>query len=94
VINIPPEFRYLVACFHQDSLEGVVNEQQWIATAIEFLSKPQKQVVRGFLDDLLAGDVSNADLTRIWESSDPDFIIPNEVELRQFLTLVRGNLSV
>jgi hypothetical protein len=94
VINIPSEFRYLVGCFHQDSLEGIASEQEWIAAAVEFLGETQKEVVRGFLDDVLSGDVSNADLRRIWESSDPDFLIPNEAELRQFLTLMRNNLGV
>jgi hypothetical protein len=92
VINIPSEFRYLVACFHQDSLEGAANEEQWIATAAEFLSGTKKQVVREFLEDVLAGDVSDAELRRIWESSDPDFLIPDEKELRGFLHLVRDKL--
>lgn len=92
MIKSPPEFQYLVDCFHQDSLEGVADEQQWIATAVEFLSASQKQVTRKFLDDVLAGDISDAELRLIWESADPDFLIPDEKELRGFLRLVRDKL--
>jgi len=92
VINIPSEFRYLVACFHQDSLEGAANEEQWIATAVDYLSEARKKAVRKFLDDVLSGGISDAELVIIWESANPDFLIPNEKELRVFLRLIRNQL--
>lgn len=91
-MEVPSEFRYLVDCFHQDSLEGVADEKEWIATTLEFLDEQQKSVVREFLNGALAPSVSESQLRRIWDSSDPDFQILDDGELRSFLQMIRDRV--
>jgi len=91
-MNIPPEFRSLVRCFHQDSIPEPFSETRWIENQIAHVPEEKRQALRVFLDEVLGLEISGAELRKIWESGDPDFLFPDDGHLRLFLRMVREQL--
>jgi hypothetical protein len=71
--QVPEEFCRLCAHAYQGSHEEYASESEWMANAVGSLCGEQKQVVLGFLDALLCGRNSDADIERVWRSTTADY---------------------
>jgi len=95
-IKAPPEFYRLARACHEDSLMDAKDEREWIATALEFLDAPSRQVVKQFLTDLLRQNPSEADLQELWNSTEADYFIVGHdgyEAMRHFLATVRDQIE-
>jgi hypothetical protein len=95
-IKAPPEFYRLAQAFHEDSRMDAKDEREWIATALEFLDAPSRQVVKQFLTDLLRQSPSEADLQELWNSTEADYFIVGHdgyEAMRHFLTTIRDQIE-
>jgi len=90
---IPDEFLRLAQAFHQDSELGIANEQEWIATRLNFLDSAQRRVVKTFLTELLMHCHDDAKLRQLWNNTDADFYIAGDQAGRHFLTLIRDSIQ-
>ena len=90
---IPDEFLRLAQAFHQDSELGIANEQEWIATRLNYLDAAQRRVVKTFLTDLLMHCHDDAKLQRLWNKTGADFYIVGDQAGRYFLTLIRDSIQ-
>jgi len=90
---VPPAFKKLCGCFHQDvGLDGSMPEE-WIAFARRHLSENEKIIVKQFLVELLNGSQDSAQLQRVWFGSGAEIYFPDDQHLRSFLTLIRDMLQ-
>lgn len=92
-MEIPQEFKAFTRFFWQGSDEEVSEEKEWIANALRLTNTQQRAVVKRFLDELLTSNADGKELQRIWASGAPSYDIPNDAELRYFLTLVRDMIE-
>jgi hypothetical protein len=70
--------------------------REWIATALEFLDAPSRQVVKQFLTDLLRQNPSEAGLQELWNSTEADYFIVGHdgyEAMRHFLTTIRDQIE-
>ena len=72
-MNVPEEFRQLCISFYPHSEERYATDSAWIAGTVAFFPERDKRVVRLFLDELLSGKFSDAELERIWNDTSPTF---------------------
>jgi hypothetical protein len=87
---VPKEFDRLVECFYQGSDEEVSTIEEWIASALEYLNKQQRAVVKRFLQELLAQNLTDAQLQRIWGDAGANYDFD---DIRGVLTLIRDAID-
>lgn len=72
-MNIPEEFYTFCLGLHQDSSYVYGPEpEDWIKGALGFVQKDRHVVLRNFLVELLSGDYSDAQLNKIYFSTDAE----------------------
>ena len=87
-MKMPTEFVLLVRWMHQD-IDIDYSDGDELATAmIAGFTLEQRTVVRQFLDDLLAQELSAAELNEIWNVTKPDWGFTGD-GVRGFLRKVR-----
>jgi hypothetical protein len=87
---VPKEFDHVVECFYQGSDEEVSTMEEWIAFALEYLNKQQRAVVKRFLQELLAQNLTDAELQRIWGDAGADYDFD---DIRGVLSLIRDSIN-
>jgi hypothetical protein len=87
---VPKEFDRLVQCFYQGSSAEVSTMEEWVALALKYLNKQQRAVVKRFLQELLAQNLTDAELQRIWGDAGADYYFDN---IRGVLTLIRDSID-
>jgi hypothetical protein len=87
---VPKEFDRLVECFYQGSDEEVSTIEEWIVFALEYLNKQQRAVVKRFLQELLAQNLTDAQLQRIWGDAGANYDFD---DIRGVLTLIRDAID-
>jgi hypothetical protein len=92
-VPVPPEFRTLAGCFHQDMLLEGSTEAQWITDALECLDKSEERVVKQFLTELLRRNPEGNVLQALWYSTAADWSFPHDEELRGFLAMIRDAIQ-
>lgn len=90
---VPQEFKRLAERFYQGSDEDVSTPDEWVLQAVRGLNSRQKAVVKSFLDRVLSGSYSGADLQRIWNDTSADYDFRKDDHLRTFLTLIRDMIE-
>jgi hypothetical protein len=55
---VPDEFVYVAQCFYQGSSAEVSSMEEWVALALSFSNKQKQAVVKRFLQELLAQDLT------------------------------------
>jgi hypothetical protein len=92
-MQIPEEFYDFCLYLHQDSFEVYGREPADLAAGpIRHMSKQQKLALRAFLDHLLTGNYSDAQLQEIYRKGDADIWFSDD-SLRYFLRLVRDTID-
>ncbi len=87
---VPKEFDRLVQCFYQGSDEGISTMDEWIARALRCSNKQDQAVVKRFLQELLAQDLTDAELQRIWNDAEGNYFF---YDIRGVLTLIRDAIE-
>jgi hypothetical protein len=87
---VPEEFDRLVQCFYQGSSAEVSTMEEWVALALKYLNKQQRAVVKRFLQELLAQNLTDAELQRIWGDAGADYDFD---DIRGVLSLIRDSIN-
>ena len=91
-MQIPEAFYDFCLLLHQDSSDFYGREPQNLAAGpLRYMSKEQKLALRTFLNQLLIGNYSDAQLQEIYRRGDADISFPHG--LRYFLTLTRDAID-
>ncbi len=89
-MDTPREFLDLTLYFHQDSLENVNSERDWVRGAVAHLKAPDlrrdRVIVQDFVGDILRAD--KADLASVWNSSRADYHVSDQQGARHLLVLL------
>jgi hypothetical protein len=93
MVEIPREFKHFTRCFLQDSISEGDSDREWIAGALELIDAQQRSVVKRFLTELLSGNADGNELQHVWASGSPNYVIPDNEELRLFLTIIRDMIK-
>jgi hypothetical protein len=88
-IAVPDEFKDFCRHFHQDVMLIHSTPDEMIASALRSLNEQQKHVIRRFLDELLSGRYSSAEIKGIWRKTPADIYFPKAQGLLEFLRLMR-----
>ena len=91
-MDVPNEFHQLCISFYPHSHERYATEDEWIAGTVAFFRGEDKQALKKFLDELLSGRYSDAELERVWQSTSPTYGFRPGGH-RIFLTKIRGMLG-
>lgn len=92
-MQIPDTFYEFCLRLHQDSFILYGREPEAVAAgALQYMSKEEKVALRAFLDHLLTGKYSDAQLQEIYRKGDADLWFSDE-SLRYFLELVRAAID-
>ena len=89
IMKTPPVFTHLAHCFHQDMFLEASTEEGIVGNALRCLTKPQQQIVKDFLTDLLARNPTAGELRSIWNKTRPNWGFPNDEGLRRFFAMIR-----
>jgi hypothetical protein len=95
---IPDVFKDLCRLFHQDVMLIYSAPEQMIASALEQmrvlgqLNDERKRVLRQFLDELLSGRHTPAEIQQIWRETPADITFSKGERLLAFLQLIRDDL--
>jgi hypothetical protein len=87
---VPKKFDHVVQCFYQGSSAEVSTMEEWVALALRCSDKKQQAVVKRFLQELLAQNLTDAELQRIWNDAGADYFFDN---IRGVLTLIRDSIE-
>ena len=86
----PAEFVELAQCFYPGSRKKEMTLQDWIAGVLEWKTSTQRLASKHYLTELLASSASEADLKKIWDSTDPTYGFTKG--MRHFLEILRDAL--
>jgi hypothetical protein len=95
---IPDVFKELCRLFHQDVMLIYPTPEEMVASALKQmhvlgqLNDERKVVLLQFLDELLSGRHTPAEIQEIWHQTTADINFPNGEDLLAFLQLIRGDL--
>jgi hypothetical protein len=95
---IPDVFKDLCRLFHQDVILIYSAPEQMIADSLEQmrdggqLNDHRKRVLRQFLNELLSGHHTHAEILQIWEETQADITFSKGEPLLRFLRLIRDDL--
>lgn len=87
---VPKEFDHVVECFYQGSDEEISTMEEWVAKALRCSNKQDQAVVKRFLQELLAQDLRDAELQRIWNDAGANYFFD---DIRGVLTLIRDSIE-
>ncbi|WP_438277737.1 hypothetical protein [Nitrobacter sp.] len=87
---VPKEFVYVVECFYQGSDEEVSTMEEWVAKALRCSDKQDQAAVKRFLQELLAQNLADAELQRIWNDAGANYFFE---DIRGVLTLIRDAID-
>jgi len=90
-IQIPYEFEQFVKLFYPGSNDGVASHKEWIQGNLALRNPGWGDVIRRFLDELLSGRYTDADIEDVWRRQSPSYDF-SEGGHRFFLTEVRDFL--
>ena len=79
--------------FIQGSSAGQSNLQAWIDAALAHLDAKEKHALKTFIDDVLAKDVDDATLQRIWDDTPADYYVTADGGVRGFFKLVSERIG-
>jgi hypothetical protein len=92
-VIIPDEFNEFCRHFHQDVTRIYSTPEPMIAAALSSMNEQQKNVVRQFLDELLSGRHTSAEIKGVWRRTPADIYFTKAKGVLAFLQLVRDVMS-
>jgi hypothetical protein len=92
-ITIPDEFNDFCDHFNQDVMRIYSTPEQMIAAALTSLNEEQKHVLRLFLDELLSGRHTPAEIKGVWRRTPAALYFLKARGVVAFLQLVRDAMG-
>lgn len=92
-MNITEEFYDFCLYLHQDYTLYGPKPQDWIDGALRHMDKERRSALKDYLDGLLSGDYSDAQLQEIYRSTDTELRIWDDRGVRLFLEMVRDTID-
>jgi hypothetical protein len=93
-MQIPEEFYDFCLYLHQDSMVVYGPEiQDVIAGALRHMDRASRVALRKYIDKLLTGNHSDAELQAIYRTTDAELGIRNDGGMRHFLAMVRDTID-
>lgn len=91
-MEVPYALEQLIKGFYPGSAREFATPEEWIAAHLAFRTDEEKEVIRGFLDELLSGRYSEEEIREVWRMQYPsyDFTVGGH---RFFFTLIREALG-
>jgi hypothetical protein len=87
----PKAFEYLAQGFYPGSDEAHDTAEAWIAATVnDFLNHEQRRSVGLYLDQVLRGSASDAELLDMWQNLDSDIWFQSASGVRRFLELIQN----
>lgn len=90
-IEVPYEFEQFVKFFYPGSNDGTSTHKEWIERNFAFENPGWGEVIRRFLDELLSGRYTDAEIEEVWRRQCPSYDF-SEGGHRFFLMEVRDLL--
>ncbi|SRR6266446_2870827 len=96
---IPDAFKDLCSYFHQDVFLVHSTPEEMIASALEQmrflgqLNDERKGVLRQFLDELLSGRHTSAEIRQMWWETPAEIYFPKDEVLLAFLQSIRDAMG-
>lgn len=93
-IEAPPEFYRLARAFRFEGPKK--DEHEWIASVLHYLDPQSQRALKRFLTDLLDQNPDEAELQKLWNSTDSNYYIVGKHGndgVRQVLTMIRDQIE-
>ena len=90
-MQIPEEFKRFTRCFWQGSHLEASDEKDWIDRALKLSTTEQREVIKSFLEELLANGADVEELQRVWNSGSPSYGLQDD-HVRNFFQMIRDQL--
>lgn len=88
-MEVTEDIRQLIGLFFPGSRDGFTTNEEWIADVVGSFSAKRKENIRNFLDELLSGRYSDAEIAEVWRSVSPSYDFSDGGH-RFFLSQVRS----
>ena len=91
-MDIPYDVRQLIGLFFPGSRDEFSTREEWIADVVGSFNAARRENIRKYLDELLNGRHSDAEIAEIWRSCGPGHDYSDGGH-RIFLTEIRDMIS-
>jgi hypothetical protein len=91
-MEVTEDIRQLFALFYPGSRDEFMTDEEWIADVVGSFSAKRKENIKKYLDELLTGRHSDAEIAEAWRSVSPGYDF-SEGGHRIFLTQVRSMIQ-
>ena len=91
-MNIPEDIKQLFTLFYPGSKDEFPTREEWIANVVGCFSAARQQNIKRYLDELLSGRHSDAEIAAAWRSASPSYDF-SEGGHRIFLAEVRAMIQ-
>ena len=88
-MEVTYDIRQLFTLFYPGSRDEFATREEWIAHVVGSFSAPRQAKIKIFLDELLSGPYSDAQIAEVWRSVSPSYDF-SEGGHRFFLTEIRN----
>lgn len=93
IMHVSEEFSQFCSGLHQDFTTYGPEPQDWINGALEFVPRERLPALRNYLEELLTGSYSDAELQELYRSSHSELRIWEDGGVRAFLAMVRDTID-
>ena len=91
-MEVTEDIRQLICLFYPGSRYEFATQEEWIADVVGSFSAKRQENIKSFLDELLSGQYSDAEIAEVWRSVSPSYDF-SEGGHRIFLTEIRNAIS-
>lgn len=88
-MEVTDDVRQLFCLFYPGSRDEFATHDEWIAGVVGWFSAERQENIKSFLDELLSGRYSDAEIAEVWRSVSPSYDFSDGGH-RFFLTEVRN----
>lgn len=89
-MKVPHEFEQFARGLYPGSADEYPTAEEWIAESLHAAKPRQRAILKRFLDELLDGEHTDAELQGVWDGTSPSYQFVEKNGARVFLTVVRG----
>ena len=88
-MEVTYDIRQLFTLFYPGSRDEFATRKEWIADVVGSFSAERQNNIKSFLDELLSGRYSDAEIAEVWRSVSPSYDFSDGGH-RWFLTEIRN----
>jgi hypothetical protein len=92
-MQVSEEFSQFCSGLHQDLELYGPTPQDWVRGALDFVPRERWPALRAYLDQLLAGGYSDAQLQQVYRDTLSELAFWDDRDVRRFLTMARDTID-